>query len=149
VEPLVFGGYFGEALRVLPAHDTVGSLHWDGVAAFLAHGTLGWATALALAGLALAWFLYLHRPELPARIRDRTRALYLLLLNKYYLDEINDFLFARGVRRLGQWLWRVGDVRVIDGVAVNGTARLVGWLSGVVRYWQSGYLYWYAFMMIA
>ncbi|HEY8554086.1 MAG TPA: NADH-quinone oxidoreductase subunit L [Burkholderiales bacterium] len=158
LEPLVFGGYFGRAIAVLPEHDglrTLGEHYLAGgagaaqrVAAFTLHGLAGWPFWLALAGIASAWFLYIRRPELPAQLRERFGFLYRLLLNKYYLDELNDFVFARGARRLGEWLWRVSDVRVIDGLAVNGTARLVGWASAVVRHVQSGYVYHYAFAMI-
>jgi NADH-quinone oxidoreductase subunit L len=64
------------------------------------------------------------------------------------VDEFNEFVFARGARLLGRLLWREGDVRVIDGLAVNGTARVVGWISSVVRHIQTGYVYHYAFAMI-
>ncbi|HEX7045304.1 MAG TPA: NADH-quinone oxidoreductase subunit L [Burkholderiales bacterium] len=158
LEPLVFGDYFGGAVTVLPEHDGLRALgeHYlaggasaaQRAAAFTLHGFAGWPFWLALAGFAAAWFLYIRRPELPARLRERFGALYRLLLNKYYLDELNDFVFSRGARRLGEWLWRVSDVRLIDGLAVNGTARLVGWASAVVRHVQSGYVYHYAFAMI-
>jgi len=158
LEPLVFGGYFGGAITVLPEHDGLRTLgeHYlaagagagQRVAAFTLHGLAAWPFWLALAGIVAAWFLYIRRPELPARLRERFGVLYRLLLNKYYLDELNDFVFARGARRLGEWLWRVSDVRLIDGLAVNGTARLVGWASAVVRHVQSGYVYHYAFAMI-
>ena len=71
-----------------------------------------------------------------------------MLLNKYYVDEFNDFVFTRGARRLGGAFWRIGDVRLIDGLAVNGTARVIGWVSSVLRHVQSGYVYHYAFAMI-
>jgi NADH-quinone oxidoreductase subunit L len=103
---------------------------------------------LAVAGIVLAWFLYLRMPELPERLRQRAGALYRLLLNKYYADEINEFVFVRGARGLGRLLWRVGDVLLIDGLAVNGTARVIGWASAVIRQIQSGYVYHYAFAMI-
>ena len=158
LEPVVFGGYFAEAIRVLEQHNVVGEIAghyfeggasvYDRVGVFFTHGLKSWPFLLAVAGLGLAWFLYLHRPDLPALLSQRLNALYRLLLNKYYVDELNDFVFARGARRLGQWLWRIGDVRVIDGWAVNGSARLIGWASAVMRNIQSGYVYHYAFAMI-
>jgi NADH-quinone oxidoreductase subunit L len=75
-------------------------------------------------------------------------AVYRLLDNKYYMDKINEVLFAGGSRALGTGLWQGGDVRVIDGAVVNGSARLIGWLASVVRYLQSGLLSQYAFAMI-
>ena len=95
-----------------------------------------------------AWFLYIKRPDLPAVIASKLSLLYKLLANKFYFDEIYQAVFARGSVGLGTALWRVGDVALIDGAMVNGSARVVGWLSGVVRRMQSGYLYHYAFAMI-
>ncbi|MFL6621052.1 MAG: NADH-quinone oxidoreductase subunit L [Sulfurifustaceae bacterium] len=150
IEPLLFDGYFGNAIKVLPAHDTMREIadHYQGLGPLVAHGFTSTPFLLALAGLGAAWFLYIREPGLPARIGARVHALYLLLLNKYYIDEFNDRVFARGARALGSLLWRVGDVRLIDGLAVNGTARLVGWASAVIRHIQSGYVYHYAFAMI-
>jgi NADH-quinone oxidoreductase subunit L len=73
---------------------------------------------------------------------------YALLVNKYYLDEINQAVFAAGARRLGAGLWNIGDKGVIDGFFVDGSAGLVGWFAGVIRRVQSGFVYHYAFMMI-
>jgi NADH-quinone oxidoreductase subunit L len=98
--------------------------------------------------VALSWFLYIKRPDLPGVIAQKFSAIYNLLAAKFYFDEINQFLFGRGSVGLGKALWRVGDVAIIDGLAVNGSARVVGWMSGIVRRVQSGYLYHYAFAMI-
>ena len=74
--------------------------------------------------------------------------LILLLLRKYFVDEFNEFVFAGGARAIGRLFWKIGDVKLIDGLAVNGTARVVGWVSSVIRHIQSGYVYHYAFAMI-
>jgi NADH-quinone oxidoreductase subunit L len=150
IEPLLFGGYFGESIKVLAAHDTVGRIdqHYEGLGPFIAHGLTSAPFLLAVAGLVLAWLLYLRMPELPDRISAQLHGAYRLLLNKYYVDELYEFLFARNAFRLGDSFWRVGDVRVIDGLLVNGTARLIGWFSAVIRHIQSGYVYHYAFGMI-
>jgi NADH-quinone oxidoreductase subunit L len=158
LEPMVFGTFFGESIKVLPAHDVIGQMApayfdsgaraYDRVGAFFAHGLTSLPFLLAIAGLGLSWLFYVRQPELPGLIQARLRAVYRILLNKYYVDEFNDWVFARGARRLGDALWRVGDVRIIDGLAVNGTARMVGWVSAVVRHMQSGYVYHYAFAMI-
>jgi NADH-quinone oxidoreductase subunit L len=102
----------------------------------------------AVAGIVAAWYLYQRRPELPALIAARIRPVYTVLLNKYYFDEAYQALFADGARRLGTGLWRFGDVAVIDGFFVNGAARVVGWASAIIRRFQSGFIYHYAFMMI-
>ena len=103
---------------------------------------------LALAGIATAVYLYLMRPDLPAVIRSKTGPLYTVLDRKYGFDELYSWLFAGGARLLGTGLWKGGDVGVIDGIFVNGSARLIGWFAAVIRQLQSGYIYHYAFAMI-
>jgi NADH-quinone oxidoreductase subunit L len=150
IEPLLFGGFFGDAIQVAAPHEVLGRVReeFDGPAAFALHGFMNPVVWLAFAGAGLAWFLYLRRPELAASLRERFGALYTLLVNKYYFDWFNEKILVAGGRALGRALWRGGDVAVIDGAAVNGSARLVGWASGVVRNLQTGYLYHYAFVMI-
>jgi NADH-quinone oxidoreductase subunit L len=150
IEPLLFGGYFGEAIRVAPEHDVLGHLReeFHGPAQFVLHGLQGPAVWLALAGVAAAWFLYIKRPELAGKLRQKAGGLYTLLVNKYYFDAFNEKIVAAGSRALGQALWKGGDVAVIDGAAVNGSARLVGWVANTARGLQSGYLYHYAFATI-
>jgi len=150
IGPLLFGDFFGSAIFVLPQHDVLGHLgqSWHGVAAFMLHAMKAPTVYLALAGVAAAWYLYIKRPDLPARIAGAVPWLYRLLTQKYYFDEIYQAVFARGGRGLGTALWRAGDEALIDGLAVNGSARVVGWLSVVMRHMQSGYLYHYAFAMI-
>lgn len=150
IGPMLFGDFFGNAIFVRPEHDVVGKIGEDyhGVLGFLIHAFKGPVVYMALAGLLAAWFLYIKRPDLPAVIAGKLSPIYKLLAAKFYFDEVNQFVFGRGSVGLGKALWRVGDVVLIDGLAVNGSARLVGWLSGVVRRVQSGYLYHYAFAMI-
>jgi NADH-quinone oxidoreductase subunit L len=150
IEPLLFGGYFGNSIRVAENHDVLHHIaeEFHGPAAFVLHGFSGPAVWLAFAGTALAWFLYLKRPDLPARIRERAGPVYTLLENKYYFDWFNEKVIAAGSRGLGNILWRGGDMAIIDGAAVNGSARLVGWIANVVRGIQSGYLYHYAFATV-
>jgi NADH-quinone oxidoreductase subunit L len=150
VGSLLFGDYFGDAVYVTPAHDVLARLgeEFHGPWAFVLHGLASPILGLAVAGVALAWYLYLVRPELPERIRQRAGGLYTLLDNKYYFDAFNERFIAGGSRALGNLLWRGGDVALIDGAAVNGSARLVAWLAAAVRGVQSGYLYHYAFATI-
>jgi NADH-quinone oxidoreductase subunit L len=150
VETMLFGDHFAGAIHVSPERDTLARVgaHFHGPFAFVLHGLVTPAFWLAAAGAATAWYLYLLRPELPAKIAERSRGLHELLVHKYYCDEANERVFAGGTRRLGDLLWRVGDVKLIDGLMVNGTARAVGWFSGLVRHVQSGLLYHYAFAMI-
>ena len=103
---------------------------------------------LAVAGVATSYYMYMVNPALPAAIKARVQPIYTLLENKYYLDWFNENVLAKGARALGTGLWKVGDQTLIDGVLVNGSWKLVAWVSGAVRKLQSGFLYHYAFAMI-
>jgi NADH-quinone oxidoreductase subunit L len=150
IGPVLFGGYFGGAIAVAPDHDVLAQLGRDfhGVPGMMAHALVTLPFWLAVAGIAAAVYLYLLRPHLPAVIRGRAGVLYTILERKYGFDEAYQLLFGNGAVRAGMGLWKGGDVAVIDGVLVNGSARLVGWFASVIRYLQSGYIYHYAFAMI-
>ena len=103
---------------------------------------------LAAAGIATAYLLYRLRPDLPRRIAMRLGPLYAVVERKYGFDELYAWLFGAGARVLGTGLWKAGDVTFIDGLAVNGSARVVGWFSALASLLQSGMLYRYASMML-
>ena len=147
---VVFGRFFGNAIFVAGPHDVLGQLgsHYHGVWAFMLHGLQALPFWLATAGVAMAWYLYMHRPEIPGMLKARLHGLHSLLENKYGFDSFNDKVFAAGSRGIGGLLWRVGDRFLIDGAVVNGTAKTVDWVARLVRHVQSGYLYHYAFAMI-
>jgi len=99
-------------------------------------------------GFALAYFLYIRHPELPARIAARHKGLYEFLLNKWYFDELYDAIFVRPARALGRFLWKKGDGWFIDGFGPDGvSARVLDITQRVVRL-QTGYVYHYAFAML-
>jgi NADH-quinone oxidoreductase subunit L len=150
VEPLLFGAFFDGAIVVDAAHDPLAKLkeEFHGPAAFALHGLAAAPFWLALAGIVSAWYLYIKRPELPEAIARRLAGIYRVLVNKYYFDDLYQAVFAGGARLLGGGLWRIGEERVIDGFFVNGSARVIGWFAGVIRHFQSGFVYHYAFMMI-
>jgi NADH-quinone oxidoreductase subunit L len=112
------------------------------------HSFLTLPFLLAALGVAVAWLLYMKRPDLPAVIAARLKPLQRLLENKYYFDWFNENVLARVSRGLGLTLWTAGDKWIIDGAAVNGSAYLVNWISGIVRRVQTGFLYTYAFWMV-
>jgi NADH-quinone oxidoreductase subunit L len=146
----VYGNYFGSAITVNPAHTAMAVMaqNFHGVIGMMTHAVATLPFWLAIAGAATAWFLYLVRPELPAKLRRKWGVVVTILMEKYGLDRFNDWFFAGGSRALGTGLWKVGDIAIIDNVMVNGSARLVGWCAAVVRHLQSGYIYHYAFAMI-
>ena len=150
VGPTLFGGYFGSAIQVHEAHDVLGEMgaHFTGAFGFMLHGLLAPAFWLAMAGVLTAWYIYMKRPELADMAQQRLGFIYNLLDRKYGFDDFNAFFFAGGARGTGKVLWQMGDVKLIDGALVNGSAKTVAWLSGVIRHIQTGFLYHYAFAMI-
>ena len=150
VGDMVFGDFFKGAIYAAPAHDVLGHLAKDfhGVWSMMLHGIMTPPFWLALAGVVVAYVLYMWKTELPGKIAKRFSLVHKILLEKYGFDELYGNVFAGSGRGIGTGLWRGGDVTVIDGWLVNGSARVVGWFSGVMRHVQTGYLYHYAFAMI-
>jgi NADH-quinone oxidoreductase subunit L len=150
IDPVVFGNYFDGVIHVLPQHDVLKEMaeHYHGPVAFVGHALGGPAIYLAAAGVFTAWYIYMKNPSLADRAAKKFSHVYKVLINKYYADDFNQTVFAGGARGTGWTLWKLGDVLLIDGLIVNGSAKLVGWLSSIVRHVQTGYLYHYAFSMI-
>ena len=150
IKPLVVGTYFADAIKVLPVHDSMAHFreHFTTSFAMALHGFTTLPFLLAASGVGLAAFFYLKRPDIPAMLKEKFSFIYKLLDNKYYLDKFNEVVFAGGALKLSKFLWNFGDKTIIDGIFVNGTAKVIGWFSGVARRAQSGYVYTYAFTMI-
>ena len=150
IGPALFGNYFGGAIFIAPEHPAIAKMAADfhGAMGMVLHGLMTPPFWLALAGAATAWYLYIVRPDLPAVIKDKSGVLARILEEKYGFDRFNDWFFAGGARLLGRGLWKGGDQIVIDGVMVNGSAGAVGWISSLVRLFQTGRIYQYAFGMI-
>ncbi len=148
--PLLFDGFFGNAIKVLSRHDVVAELGREFATplAFFKHGFESLPFVLTVGGIATAWLFYLRQPQLADAVKSRFSWLYDILERKYGFDELNELLFADGGRRLGRLFWKAGDELMIDGAIVNGTANGIGRISLLVRRVQSGYLYHYAFAMI-
>jgi NADH-quinone oxidoreductase subunit L len=150
VGKVLYGDWFDGSIFVRPEHNPLSEAaeSFHGPAQFVAHGFEGPTIYLALAAFVTAWFLYLKRPDLPARWQQQFSGLYRVLANKYYFDWFNENVLARGGRLLGGFFWKVGDETLIDGAVVNGSAKTIGLVASVARNLQSGYLYHYAFAMI-
>jgi NADH-quinone oxidoreductase subunit L len=150
IGPMLFGDFFKDVIFVGEAHRAMAELAQDfhGPLAMAIHGLTAAPFWLALAGVVSAYYCYLVNPKVPAWFYGRFRGVYTLLDNKYYMDKINEVVFARGARLLGGGLWNVGDRDLIDGLVVNGSAKVVGWFSKLIRLAQTGFIYHYAFVMI-
>jgi NADH-quinone oxidoreductase subunit L len=146
----VFGEYFGGSIVVRAGHPALQQMteEYHGLAGYIGHGLTAAPFWLALAGIATAWYLYIARTDLPKVVARKFGLLYAIVERKYGFDELYSWLFAGGARAIGNGRWKGGDQRVIDGMVVNGSARVVGWVASVVRLFQSGLIYQYAFTMI-
>ncbi len=151
VEKIVHGDWFKGVISVTQEHDTISPLtaKFHGPLGMAIHGLSTLPLFLALLGIALSYYLYVMNPGLPAKLRERFSGIVKILEEKYYFDRFNDFFFAGGARKLGEGLFRYGDRAMIDGAMVNGSAKGIGMLSGVMRHLQTGYVYHYAFVMVA
>ena len=138
---ILSGEYFGSSVAQKEGE-------FPGLLTYTLHGFLGAPFWLGIAGIATAWFLYLKRPGSAKRIALELGPVYALVERKYGFDELYAWLFAGGARNLGRGFWRAGDQTVIDGVMVNGSARVVGWFSGVIRLLQTGLVNQYAVAML-
>jgi NADH-quinone oxidoreductase subunit L len=150
IGPMLFGDFFKNVIFVSDSHQAMAELteHFHGAWAMAVHGFTSVPFALAFAGVASAYYCYLVNPRVPAWFYDKFQTIYTILDNKYFMDKFNEVVFGKGAVWLGRGLWNSGDKALIDGVIVNGSARMVGWLSSVIRHFQSGYIYHYAFVMI-
>lgn len=151
IDPLLFGDYFKGAIFVDEGkHEAMKELAeaFHGPMAMALHGLTAAPFWLAVSGVAVAWYLYLINPAVPAVIKRAFGPVYRLLENKYYMDWFNENVIARATRALGTGLWKGGDQGIIDGAIVNGSWKLVGRIAGAVRWIQSGYIYHYAFAML-
>ncbi len=150
IGPMLHGSFFADSIAVdAVRHPAMKVLTeaWHGAGAMALHGLTTAPFWLALAGVVVAWWFYLKQPSIPAALQRRFSFLYRVLDNKYYMDWFNENVLAPLARGIGRGLWRGGDVALIDGL-VNGSARLAGVVGGIVRLAQTGYLYWYALVMI-
>jgi NADH-quinone oxidoreductase subunit L len=150
IGPMLFGDFLKDAITVDTArHPAMTALvdMFEGPLAMAAHGVVTLPFWLALIGVLTAWWFYIKQPSIPAALDARLKPLRTVLENKYYMDWFNENVLARGARLLGTGLWKGGDQRLIDGL-VNGAAKLVGGLAGVLRLVQTGHLHWYALVML-
>lgn len=150
IDPMLFGGYFLDSIYIGQNHQALTEMREEfrGPVFMVFHALADLPFWLAVAGAGSAWFFYMKRPDIPATIKQKFSAIYTLLDQKYYFDRFNDWFFAGGARGTSRLLWKFGDVKLIDGFFVNGSAKLVGMFSGVLRTFQTGYVYHYAFWMI-
>jgi len=151
IEPMLFGGFFDQSIFIdAKSHPAMEELEgaFHGAFNMVIHSLTSPVLWLAIAGVATAAVFYLIKPEIPAKIAEIFAPVKKVLDHKYYLDDFNQAVFGRGAQIVGNGFWKIGDQTAIDGFIVNGSAKVVDWFSKIVRHFQSGYLYHYAFAMI-
>ena len=152
IEPMLYGDFFKDVIYV--NHELHPVMHimkeeFHGAMAMVSHSLHTPVLYLAIGGVLAAWFLYVKAPQLPAKIAQTFRPVYVLFENKYYLDNIYFAVFAKGTRALGTFFWKAVDTAIIDNGLVNGAAKLVGAVAGQIRRLQTGFIYTYAAAMVS
>jgi NADH-quinone oxidoreductase subunit L len=148
VSNMIFGNYFADSIVVKEAHNVLSQIPYHNNFVFVQHAFGGLPMYLALAGVVAAWFMYLAQPQFAETMKQQFAFLHKMLDRKYWVDEVYFSLFANGGRSVGKGLWKGGDVALIDGIMIHGSAHAVTWFAGVARKLQTGRLYNYAFVMI-
>jgi NADH-quinone oxidoreductase subunit L len=155
IESMLYGHFFSDAIvvdsTIHPAMMHLAEHYAEKLhspTGMALHGFLTLPFLLAALGVGLAWFFYTKRPDIPATIQQKFSGIYQILENKYGFDSFNERVFAGGARLIGDKFWKIGDIQLIDGALVNGTANLIGHIAQKVRHLQSGLIYHYAFAMI-
>ena len=155
IEPMLFGSFFTKSIFLnSEVHPTMGHLShhfheiYHGPFGMALHSIISLPFLFASSGVLLAYYCYQINLNLPKFVFSRTQGIYRILENKYGFDTFNEKFFALGSRFLGEKFWQIGDMKIIDGWLVNGTARSIGKLSEKIRVIQSGYIYHYAFAMV-
>ncbi|MDY0747498.1 NADH-quinone oxidoreductase subunit L [Paucibacter sp. R3-3] len=151
IQPMLYGDFFKDSIFInLEAHPAMEELknEFHGAAAMALHGLTSLPFWLALAGVVSAYVCYMVAPVIPATFARVLRPVIVILENKYFFDWFNENVLARLARGLGTGLWKGGDQAIIDGLVINGSAKTVGGIAGLVRRVQTGHLYWYALVMI-
>jgi NADH-quinone oxidoreductase subunit L len=151
IEPMLYGGFFENVIHIdAMRHPVMNELmrEFAGAKAMAIHAFSTLIFWLMVAGVALAWLLYVRLPRIPAMIKLYAGPLYTLLDRKYFMDDLYIHGFAKAGRKLGSVFWKIGDVLLIDGAIVNGAANVVGSIAKLTKKLQTGYIYHYAFAMI-
>jgi NADH-quinone oxidoreductase subunit L len=150
IETMLFGNYFGDSIHIGSQHEAVAKMEaqFHGVWGMMSHALTTLPFWFLLGGIFTAWYFYMVKTDMPGKVKQKFGPIYTLLDRKYYIDEFYSWFFAGGARALGRGFWKFGDVKIIDGFFVNGSARVVVWAAGLIRQFQSGYIYHYAFTMI-
>jgi len=151
IEPMLFTGWLDNAITINSVtHGSVAALkdHFDSAFALIMHSVMTLPFWMMVGGIATAWLFSLYRTQWADAIQKRFRRTNYVLESLYGFDRFNEIVFVRGSKKLGDILWRISDMTIIDQFMVNGSARFARFAGSIIRPVQTGYLYHYAFFMI-
>ena len=151
IEPMLFTGWLDNSIYIdASEHGSVVALkeHFHSAFGLLQHSIATVPFWMMVGGSLAAWVFSLYRKDWAKRIQERFHRTNYVLESLYGFDRLNEIVFVRGSRKLGDFLWRISDMAIIDQFVVNGSARLMRFMGSVIRPVQTGYLYHYAFFMI-
>jgi NADH-quinone oxidoreductase subunit L len=150
IKPILFNGMLGSAIYVAPEHNVLGQMatEYKGPWAMALHALVSLPFWFAIAGILVAWFCYLVRPDVPGKLVKAFSWLHYVLIKKYGFDDFNQLVFVRGTRKLAGVFYRIGDVKILDDCIINGSGRFIIWASAKLKRMQTGYLYHFALAMI-
>ncbi len=153
IEPMLFTGWLDNAITVDAVHRSMSEItqvfnHHGGALGMISYAVFTVPFWMMVGGIATAWLFSLYKTQWADAVMKKCHRTYYVLDSLYGFDRFNEIVFVNGVKKLGNLLWKVSDMGVIDKMAVNGSARLVGFIGSVVRPIQTGYVYHYAFFMI-
>ncbi len=150
IDPMLFNGWLDDAITVTANHTSMANLkqEFHGAGSMIPHALQTLPFWMMVGGIASAWVLTLYRAQWATWIQKKFHRTNYVLESLYGFDRFNDIVFVKGVKGLGNFLWKVSDSGLIDKIAVNGSARFIGFIGSVVRPIQTGYVYHYAFFMI-
>ena len=150
--PMLFNqpSLLSSSLFILPEHNVLAELAHEVTSPLSTalHSVSSLTFWLTVAGAVISWVCYIAVPSIPGVLARYLSIIYSILLNKYGFDRFNDLVFVKGAKLMGCMFYKVGDQKMIDGLIVNGSGKLVQWFSSKGRTVQSGYLYHYATVMV-
>lgn len=152
IGPMLFSSnsLLGNTIFILPQHDVFVHLarEFQGAKLMALNASHSITLWLALAGIIVAWWFNAEKPMLAEKLKQRFALLYNIMMKKYGFDDFNDKVVVKGTLRLGEFFYKFADLKMIDGIFVNGSGHLIRWFASISRRMQTGYLYHYALMMI-
>jgi len=150
IEPMLFGGWLDNGIYIDTSHESVAKLkhHFHSAFSLISHSVMTLPFWMMVGGIATAWLFSLYRTEWADVIQRRFKRINYVLVSLYGFDRFNEIIFVRGALKLGNLLWKISDMAIIDQLLVNGSARFARFVGSFIRPVQTGYVYHYAFFMI-